>query len=170
MAILIFTKDSDNKENCLYRMAASQAIYDANKNWNEGEYELVTISDDEYNNIKNGTKEVVKRNGDTIQYLDHTVKFHKYLELRNEISSKIDVAKKWLLAGMNASKPMASDVSTYINWLEGLDVTSLITEPSDSATWDQETVSWSDGTPLTISIEAHGIAQGVNVFHPLELL
>jgi len=70
MAILIFVKNSDNKENALYRMAASQAIYDANKNWNEGEYELVTISDDEYNNIKNGTKEVVKRNGDTIQYLE----------------------------------------------------------------------------------------------------
>ena len=52
MAILIFSKNSDNQENSLYRMAANQTVYDENKNWNDDAYDLVTISDEDYDALK----------------------------------------------------------------------------------------------------------------------
>ena len=91
-------------------------------------------------------------------------------------SSVIDIInslKEWLDAGDGSNvlnKPMAADVTSYYNWLKNLDLSTVITNPSENATWNEETSSWSDGTPLTGTIEAYGISQGINVFHPLELL
>lgn len=173
MAILIFAKDSDNQESSLYRMAANQTIYDANKNWNDDVYDLVTISDEDYDALRKETKSVVSKNGSTVNYLNHgdyTVWLDH--ELKLIIDKKIEFVKNWLDAGegSNASKAMAPSVTTYFNWLKNLDPSTLITNPSSDATWNEETLSWSDGSPFTGSIEAYGISQEINVFHPLELL
>ena len=37
-------------------MAANQTVYDDNKNWHDDAYDLVTISDEDYDALKKGTK------------------------------------------------------------------------------------------------------------------
>ena len=172
MAILIFSKNSDNQENSLYRMAANQTVYDENKNWNDDAYDLVTISDEDYDALKKGTKFVMSKNGSTVNYSEPQEHlYERQNQLKVSVDDKILTLIKWLEA--NPIKPMSSDVRTYYNWLKDLDLSTVVTDPSadpdEGSMWDEET-SWSDGTPLRQSIEAYGISQGINVFHLLELL
>ena len=68
MAIFIFSKNSDNKLGCLYRIASSQSVYDANKNWQDDLYDLVIVEDIDYQAVRLGTKCVLFKNGDQVTY------------------------------------------------------------------------------------------------------
>ena len=65
---------------------------------------------------------------------------------------------------------MTTSVNTWITYLKSLDPSTMVTEPSADATFDNDTLSWSNGTPLTTSIEAYANSQGQTVVSVLELI
>ena len=168
MAIFIFAKNSDNQVGSLYKIADNQTNYDANKNWDDDMYDLVTVSDSDFNSVKLRNKSVVSKNGSTVTYDDVIWKYNLSSVLQNDIDSKIKELENWL--SLNSSKPMASGVTTYLNYLKGLDAASIITDPSAEATFDDSNNTFSDGTPLSMSLESYAESQGQTVYSPLQLL
>mgnify|MGYP003662396101 FL=1 len=63
MSIFIFTK-----EDFLYRIASSQSVYDANKNWPDDLYEAITVDNTDYTEVKLNTKSIISKNGNQITY------------------------------------------------------------------------------------------------------
>jgi len=164
MAIFVFNKNSSD----LYRIAASQFDWDNNKNSADEHFDIVTVSDDDFNNIVKGTKTVSSRDGNTITYADCTIGFHTRQDLTNHIALVSKQMNDWLIE--NSSKPIASNIETYKNYIDNINVSSIITDPSDLSTWDSSTNSYSDGTILNKSLEAYVIDQSQTAFHPLQLL
>jgi hypothetical protein len=152
MAIFIFSKNSDNKLGCLYRVASSQSVYDANKNWKDDLYDLVTVDNTDYNAVKLGTKLVISKNGNTVSYNELNISFNTTDSLTSYINSVINIIEDWLIN--NSSKTLASSVITYKNFIQSIDVSSL---------------SITEENPLNSSLEAYVENQGVTSIHPLEL-
>jgi hypothetical protein len=63
MAVFVFLKNSDDILGTLYRIASSQSVYDANKNWQDDLYDVITVEDINYTSVKLGTKSVISKNG-----------------------------------------------------------------------------------------------------------
>jgi len=168
MAIFIFAKNSDNQEGSLYRIADNQSDYDLNKNWNDDMYDLVTVSESDFNSVKLKNKNVVSKNGNTVTYDDVVWKYTLASVLQNDINNSIADIENWL--SVNSEKPMASGVTTYLNYLKGLDATNIVTDPSSDATYDESTNTYSDGTPLNMSLESYAVSQGQTPYIILQLL
>lgn len=153
MAIFIFGKNSDDVTGALVGIASTQTVYDANKNWVDNLYDLVTVTNADYTAVKLGTKKVVSKTGTTVTYDNEGTTFNTPESLILYIQNVIDIINNWLVN--NSSKSLASTVTTYKNYIESLDVTTLnITED----------------TPLDKSLEAYVEDQGTTAIHPLELL
>lgn len=168
MAFIIFNK---NDNSGVYRTAATQTIIDQNKGWNDSHVDVIDVSDDVFNNFRYGTSFFSSRSGNTINWdTGHSVKYHYKNNLEKEIKELIDDIDEWLNNKGNSNKPMRASVITFKEYLEGIDVSSIITDPSDSATYDESTDSWSDGTPLTKSLIKYCVDQGQTAYHYTELL
>jgi len=168
MAYLIFSKNT----NFLYQIAADQTFMDANKGFHNEHVDLVEISESDFNNLKFQVTSFASRDGNTITWdtINPAVKFNKHVSLQSEIDWLIGCCDNWLNNESNVSKPMNSSVSDYRNFLKGLDISTIITEPSADATYDAATNSYSDGTPLSKSLIKYVSDQGQTAYHPLELL
>jgi hypothetical protein len=153
MAIFIFSKNSNNLLSSLYRIASSQSVYDANKNWQDDLYDLVTVEDTNYNSVKLGTKYVVSKNENEVVYENCTVQFISKEQLTDHIKRNIAIFEEWI--SYNNSKPFVSTVTTYLNYLKSIDISSL---------------SITEETPLNSSLESYVENQGITAVHPLELL
>jgi len=168
MAFIIFNK---NDNSGIYRIAATQTIIDQNKSWNDSIVDVVDVSDDVFNNFRYRTSSFSSRSGNTITWdTGHVVKYHFRSELDDEIASLINSIDIWLDNPGNSNKPMRSSVNTFREYLAGISVSDLITDPSDSATYNASTDSWSDGTPMTKSLIKYCVDQGQTAYHPTELL
>ena len=168
MAIFVFHKNSDGQEGSLYKIADNQTNYDANKNWGDDLYDTVTVSDSDFEAVKLGNKIVVSKTGDSVTYQDMSVRYDFAVDLQKEINRRISDIEKWLES--NSSKPMASGVTTYLNYLKNLKATDIVTDPSESATVDDDTAIWSDGTALNSTLETYAQGQGQTVYSSLQLL
>jgi hypothetical protein len=168
MAIFIFLKNSDNVENSIFKIAANQTVYNENKNWDDSKYDLVTVSDAEFNEVKLGNKIVKSKNGNVVTYENAVYRFHLAKDIKAVIDNKIAIAEEYVK--LHPSKPMTPSVNTWINYLKSLDPNNMVTEPSAGATFNNDTLSWSDGTPLTTSIEVYATSQGQTAISELELL
>ena len=152
MSIFVFSKNSDNQTGYLYRIASSQSVYDANKNWQDDLYDVIVVNDDDYLAIKLGNKSVISKNGSTIFYDEISTSFNTQDSLTSYIDSVINLIDNWLIN--NSSKSLASSVITYKNFIKSINVSTLITEEN----------------PLNSSLEAYVENQGITAIHPLELL
>ena len=152
MSIFVFSKNSDNQTGYLYRIASSQSVYDANKNWQDDLYDVIVVNDDDYLAIKLGNKSVISKNGSTIFYDEISTSFNTQDSLTSYIDSVINLIDNWLIN--NSSKSLASLVITYKNFIKSINVSSLITEENS----------------LNSSLEAYVESQGITAIHPLELL
>ena len=152
MAIFIFSKNSNDVEGSLYRIASDQSVYDANKNWLDDLYDLVTVEDINYNDVKLGRKSVISKNGNTVSYQEVNKLFDTPVSLSNYINNVTNAIDEWLIN--NSSKPLASLVVTYKNFIQSIDVNTLVTEEN----------------PLNSSLEAYVENKGIAAIHPLELL
>ena len=152
MSIFVFSKNSDNQTGYLYRIASSQSVYDANKNWQDDLYDVIVVNDDDYLAIKLGNKSVISKNGSTIFYDEISTSFNTQDSLTSYIDSVINLIDNWLIN--NSSKSLASSVITYKNFIKSINVSTLITEEN----------------PLNSSLEAYVENQGITAVHPLELL
>jgi hypothetical protein len=153
MAIFIFSKNSNNQLSSLYRIASSQSVYDANKNWQDDLYDLITVEDTNYNSVKLGTKYVVSKNENEVVYENCIVQFINKKQLTDHINSVIPIFEMWIIS--NNLKPFASTVTTYLNYIKSIDISSL---------------SITEETPLNSSLESYVENQGITAVHPLELL
>src|SRR5210317_1968652 len=114
MSIFIFTK-----EGFLYRIASSQSVYDANKNWSDDLYDVITVDNTDYNEVRLGTKDVSFKNGNQVTYVSHNlIHFNNQDTLISYINSIIQSIEDWLES--NDSKPLASNVTTYLNYLKSI--------------------------------------------------
>ena len=153
MAIFIFSKNSNNQLSSLYRIASSQSVYDANKNWQDDLYDLITVEDTNYNSVKLGTKYVVSKNENEVVYENCIIQFINKKQLTDYINSIIPTFEMWIIS--NNLKPFASTVTTYLNYIKSIDISSL---------------SITEETPLNSSLESYVENQGITAVHPLELL
>jgi len=150
MAIFIFSKNSDNQGGSLYRIASSQSVYDDNKNWSDDLYDVITVDNTDYTGVKLGTKDVDFKNGNQVTYVSHNLAhFNNHDTLVSYINSIIPLIEDWLT--LNNSKPLASNVTTYLNYLKSIDISSFT-------------------YPLNYSLESYVEDQGITAIHPLELL
>tara|TARA_R110000822_G_scaffold278685_1_gene400564 strand:- start:226 stop:672 length:447 start_codon:yes stop_codon:yes gene_type:complete len=148
MSIFIFTK-----EDFLYRIASSQSVYDDNKNWSDDLYDVITVDNTDYNEVKLGTKSIISKNGNQIAYANTTKYFYNQDTLISYINSTIQSIEDWL--GSNDSKPLASNVTPYLNYLKSIDQSSFLI---------------GEEYPLNYSLESYVEDQGITAIHPLELL
>jgi hypothetical protein len=152
MSIFVFSKNSNNKKGSLYRIASTQSIYNDNKNWEDDLYDVITVSENDYMAVKLGTKDVISKNGNLVMYQNSETQFTSE-QLTYYINSIIPIFEDWLT--LNNSKPFASKVTIYLNYLKSIDVSSLpITKEN----------------PLNSSLEFYVENQGITAIHPLELL
>jgi hypothetical protein len=168
MAIFIFTKNSDDVENSIFCIAANQTVLDENKNWDENKYDVLTVSDNDFNEVKLGNKIIKSKNGNTVTYETPVYKYYLAKHIQAALDTKIAAFEKYVKN--HPSKPMTNSVNTWITYLKSLDPSTMITEPSADATFNNDTLSWSNGTPLTTSIEAYANSQGQTVISVLELI
>jgi hypothetical protein len=168
MAIFIFRKDSNDQTGALCNIAENQTVLDNNWNGNSLNYDMVNVSDELFNSVRLQEKAIISKNGETVNTIDLSVAHNFKAGLTSEINTKIDAMNKWLK--INSSKPLASSVTTYKNFITNIDVNNLITDPSDGATFDETTGLYSDGTPLNSSLEKYVENQGVTAIHCSQLL
>jgi len=168
MAIFVFLKNSDDVENSIFCIAANQTVLDQNKNWNENIYDVLTVSDNDFNEVKLGNKIIKSKNGSTVTYETPVYKYYLAKDIQAALDDKINTFKKYVEE--HPSKPLTPTVNTWLDYLKSLDPSTMVTEPSADATFDNDTLSWSNGTPLTTSIEAYANSQGQTVVSPLELI
>ena len=152
MAIFIFDKNTNGVSHPLYRMAASQSDFDNNKSLVDEHYDIITVSDDDFNNVKKGIKEVASRTDNTVSYSDCSFLYNDGASLQKHINAVTETLDEWLKD--NSSKPMHANVQAYRDYINSLDVNSIITAES----------------PLETSLEAYVESQGQTAFHPLQLL
>ena len=162
MAKLIFNKGFADQ---LYRIARDEDFLNANKNFDIDKFDIIEISSSDFNDIKNGQKIVLSHDGSTVSYDDPnhtnspdgpapngTTDNYIFYERANDLQNYLD----WLLDQFesylrnNPSKPLATSVSTYYNYLKELDAASIV--------------------PLSVSLEQYASDQGQDPVHPLELL
>jgi len=158
MAILIFIKNSSE----LYKIAENQEVLDNNKNFSDSEYDLVTVSQEDFNSLRLNKKWVSNRAGNTVTLSDCINSFDVISILQNIISNTVSIMDNYLVS--NETKPMASSVITYRNYLKTIDPSALITEIDISVKPNIPAV------PLNYSLEEYTENQGIKAISPLELL
>ena len=114
---------------------------------------VVDITDTEFNDIKNGTKQLNGNDGDTLETSTHSIS-HASQELADNFmedqkAMHIDFCQKWIDAGRPYKN---SETQTYLNYLKGWDTSSL-TWPTDK-TFEQylESISQDYVSPLQLCL------------------
>lgn len=168
MAIFIFSKNSDDKLGSVVGIAENQSVLDDNWDHDQSNYDLVTVTDDLYNDVRLMQKEIISKNGDTVNTENLSLAYDYRAGLTAYINQQLSEINAWL--ERNPSKPLASTVTTYKNYISNIDVDTLITDPSDDATHDTSTGLYSDGTPFNYSLEKYVEDQGVTAINSKQLL
>ena len=158
MAIFIFLKNSSD----IYRIAENKDVMDQNKNFFDDQYDLVTVNQEDFNNIRLNKKTIVSRVGDTVTLEDLTVSFSESSKMQENINSIISVMDNYLIG--NSNKPMASDIITYKNYIQTINPTTLITDEDFSKTPPIPPI------PLNSSVEEYVENQGIKAISVLQLL
>lgn len=158
MAIFIFQQNT----HYLYRIAESQSVMNENKNFIDAEYDLVTVSQENFNDIRLKKKIITNRQGSSITFQDFPLSFTKHSDMQQEINGIISVIDDYLLN--NSEKPMASNIINYKNYLKTINPSTVITEEDNSVT---PAIA---GVPLNSSVEEYCENQGQTAINLLQLL
>ena len=144
MAIFVFGKNSDGVNNAIFRIAESQAVYDSEKNFPDDLYDLVTVSDNDFNNVRLGQKHPLSKTGSDVTYEDIEYTWTSQEELTIAISEKVKTLDTWLTA--NTTSSMRASVETYKNYLSGLDVTTIVNDANPEMSKSLEQYAEDNGT------------------------
>jgi hypothetical protein len=158
MAILIFIKNSSE----FYRIAENQEVLDNNKNFSDSEYDLVTVSQEDFDGLRLNKKTIINRVENTVTLEDTLVSFTESAKMQENINSIISVIDSYLISNLN--KPMASDIITYKNYIQTIDPKTLITDEDFSKTPPTPPI------PLNMSVEEYAENQGIKAINTLQLL
>ena len=147
MSYFIFTKNSDNVEGSLYRVAENQSDLN-NINIIQSAYKIIEDSQSNFNLVKYGSKHPIKYNNNIITYVDHTFSFKDKNELQNYINNFKEQIKQF--TENNPNHPLFNRWNDYFNQLNNLNL--------DSITY-----------PLNKSLEQYFNDLGQPSFHILQL-
>jgi len=144
MAIFVFGKNTDGVDNSIYRIAESQAVYDTEKNFTDDLYDLVTVSDGDFNSVRLGQKHPLSKTGSDVTYQDHEYTWSSQEELTGAISDKVKHLDTWLTE--NTTSSLRATVEAYKSYLNGLDVTTIINDATPEMTKSLEQYAEDNGT------------------------
>ena len=144
MAKLIFSKASVINGK-LHKIAKDQNHIDNNSDWHLDDYDIVEVSQSDFDAVRLSLKSV-NYDGTNVTYEDITYDGYD-IEHGNDKSRILEDINSWL--ENNSSKPFASNVTSYRDYLNSLDVSSI---------------------PATEPLEKWINDQGQEVISPLELL
>lgn len=121
MPKLIFTKNIDVTKGTLYKIAKDQSHIDNNADWNQEDYNIVEISQSDFDAIKLESKNVVF-DGTNVTYEDNPQDEYDQDHTRHK-EHFIKELNQWLET--NSSKPFASNVTSYRDYLVSLDESTI---------------------------------------------
>jgi hypothetical protein len=146
MSYFIFSKNLDNVEGTLYRIAENQ--YDLNNlNIFQSDYKIIEDSQENFNAVKLSIKFSIKYTGNTIMYVDKIFNFSK-----ESLQTYIDEFKKQIrqFTDNNPNHPLLSRWNNYYIQLNNLTLDSI-------------------NYPLTISLEQYFNSLGQPSLNILQL-
>lgn len=157
MALYIY-KASENDKTRVFKIAATES--DLN-NLNLGAYTTISVSDSEYNNIRNSTKTIESYDGTTFTYIDNPLQeiapdktywcaYNNGDELQEYLNIVIQRCNDFLEVSSNSSNSLFSDINSYKNYLSSFDVSSLT-------------------YPMNVNWEKYCEDNSITFFHPLQI-
>lgn len=147
MAYFIFTKNLDNVDGTIYRIAENQSDLN-NLNIIQSNYTIIEDSQTNFDLVKLGNKCVVKYNNGVITYIDQTISFNKNL-LQDYVNGFKQEIKQF--TNNNPNHPLFSLWNNYYTQLNNLNL--------DSITY-----------PLNKSLEQYFIDMGQPSLNPLQVV
>ena len=121
MPYLIFLKNSDNLDGTLFKIAENDT--DLNNLCNVNLYKVISVAENEFNQVKYGTKDPIKYLNDQITYLDIPKTFSNKERLNNYITS----FKNQLNTSISnyPNHPSVNFWNTYLNQLNNLNLDTI---------------------------------------------
>jgi hypothetical protein len=147
MAYFIFTKNLDNLEGSIYRIAENLSDLN-NLNIIQSDYKIIEETQDKFNAVKFGKKLIEKYNGELITYLENSYFIKNKSSLEIYISELKKVIKNYL--DNNSNHSLFNRWNNYFNQLNNLNLDSI-------------------NYPLNKSLEQHFNDVGQPSFHLLQL-
>mgnify|MGYP003125546242 CR=1 FL=1 len=145
MPKLIFSKNNDVTKGNLFRIAKDQSHLDNNADWNQEDYSIVEISQSDFDAVRLISKSVIY-DGTNVTYEDMPQDQWDQDHASNK-EHVVNILNKWLEE--NSSKPFASNVTSYRDYLVSLDASTI---------------------PVREGFEQWINDQGQEVINPLELV
>ena len=145
MPKLIFVKNNDITKGNLFKIAKDQSHIDNNSDWNQEDYNIVDISQSDFDGVRLETKHVIF-DGTNVTYEDNPQDEYDQDHASNK-EHIVTILNNWL--EVNSSKPFASNVTSYRDYLVSLDASTV---------------------PVREGLEQWINDQGQEVIHPLELV
>ena len=145
MPKLIFVKNNDITKGNLFKIAKDQSHIDNNADWNQEDYNIVDISQSDFDDVRLETKHVIF-DGTNVTYGDNSQDEYDQDHASNK-EHIVNILNNWL--EVNSSKPFASNVTSYRDYLVSLDASTV---------------------PVREGLEKWINDQGQEVIHPLELV
>jgi hypothetical protein len=122
MAYFIFSKNSENVEGSLYKIAENQN--DLNSlNIDQLNYKIIEDTQDNFNSVKLNTKCVVKYNNDSISYENLYIIFKDKEVLNNYINDFKDIIKQF--TDSNPNHLFYNQWNNYYNQLNNLNLDNI---------------------------------------------
>jgi len=147
MAYFIFLNNQSGIEASLYKIAENQN--DSNSlNINKNFYKIIEDSQNNFDSVKYGTKQVIKYVNDDIIYENASTFFSDKESLENYITYTKDSLRCFLKN--NTTNIKYNDLNNYYNQLDSLDLNNIT-------------------YPLNISLEQYFKDQNQPSFHPLQI-
>lgn len=150
MAYIIFQKDTEDTLGTYYRIAANDADKTA-LDIDESNYKIIDVSDTDFGNVRNGTKEIRSYNGNTITYADSTYGWPAKSDLQEYADDVKQICQNFV-DNHSSSHAFYDRVNNYLTVLSASDLLDDIT------TW-----------PYTSSLESFLAGKSVAYLNPLQI-
>jgi hypothetical protein len=115
MAYFIFTKNLDNIDGTIYRVAENQSDFN-NLNITPSVYEVIEDSQSNFILVKFGNKLAVKYNNNIITYIDQIVSFNDKNELQGYVNNFKQLIEQF--TKNNPNHPLFNRWNDYYNQLD----------------------------------------------------
>jgi hypothetical protein len=122
MSYFIFSKNLDNVEGTIYKIAENQSDLN-NLNIIQSEYKIIEDSQFNFDLVKYGNKLPNKYNNNIINFVDFSYSYKKKIELQNYIDTLKDSIKQFLDNNLNHS--LFNQWNKYLNQLNDLNLDSI---------------------------------------------
>jgi hypothetical protein len=147
MAFFIFSKNLDNVEGTIYKIAENQSDLD-NLNINQSNYKIIEDSQSNFNLVKLENKIISKYNNNVITYIDKNTTYENKADLKIDIDALQQQIKQF--TDNNPNHPLFNRWSNYLTQLNNLNLDDI-------------------SYPLNTSLEQYFNDQNKPSYHPLQL-